>query len=349
MTIDAGRIERIVASARARIASHPSSPAVLLETEGLELLQALGIRTPAHVFVTNGDEAAEADTSALGGDRVVVKVVSPHILHKSDVGGVKIVENRREAVAAAVRDMEARLADREIAGFTINEFERYDATLGGELLLGLRWTVDFGPVVTLGAGGIHAEFLAENLKPGREIGVFSRRQRRGRDPGGDRAPRGRRALATGGLRGPAAAHRHRAVVAAIERFAELASRFAPHDIAECEINPLVITPDGLVALDILVKLGSGPAPARPARPLAKLRQLLEPASVAIIGVSEKLNPGHIILNNLHPRGVRPLADLRRQAGPGPDRGLPGRAGHPVDSRAPSTCSSSRSPPRRRRR
>ena len=82
---------------------------MLLETEGLELLAALGIDAPAHVFVRNAAEAAAADTSALGGDRVVVKVISPRILHKSDVGGVKVVEHRREAIVAAVADMEARL------------------------------------------------------------------------------------------------------------------------------------------------------------------------------------------------------------------------------------------------
>ncbi len=107
MTIDAARIERVIAGARARIdrrdvsaaeeaRASPSvapahGPAVLLETEGLELLQALGIQAPPHVFVRDSAEAAAADTTALGGDRVVVKVISPIILHKSDVGGVKIV------------------------------------------------------------------------------------------------------------------------------------------------------------------------------------------------------------------------------------------------------------------
>ncbi len=172
MTIDAARIEKVIAGARAR-AARTGAPGALLETEGLELLEALGIPAPAHVFVRGAREAASVDTSALAGDKVVVKVVSPLILHKSDVGGVKVVEHRREAITAAISDMEARLADRQIAGFTINRFERYDPTLGSELILGLRWTADFGAVVTLGAGGIHAEFLAAHFRPGREIGVFS--------------------------------------------------------------------------------------------------------------------------------------------------------------------------------
>jgi len=301
MTMDLARIERVIASARARTdgrgAGHADAPA-LLETEGLEVLQALGIRAPAHLFVRDSAEAAVADTMPLGGDRVVVKVISPLILHKSDVGGVKVVERRRDAIVEAIRDMEARLGGQSIVGFTINRFERYEATLGSELILGLRWTADFGAVVTLGAGGIYTEFLAQNLKPGREIAIFS--------PGLASAAEiedaiGRLAagrLATGRLRGQAPKIDAGRVVDLIGRFMALASRFTPHDIAECEINPLVISASEPVALDILVKLGSGAPPARPARPLSKLKHLLQPASAAIVGVSEKPNPGHIILNNL---------------------------------------------------
>jgi acyl-CoA synthetase (NDP forming) len=315
MTIDTGRIERVIASARARIeagAARPaearrhaeasmapaSVPAVLLETEGLEVLQALGVRAPAHLFVRDSAEAAATDTSSLGGDRLVIKIISPLILHKSDVGGVKVVEHRREAIVETIRDMEARLGGQAVAGFTINRFERYDATLGNELILGLRWTADFGAVVTLGAGGIYTEFLAQNLRPGREIAIFSPGVTTQAEIGEaiGRLAAGR--LATGRLRGQAPKIDLRLVVDAIGRFMALASRFAPHDVAECEINPLVVTASGLVALDILVKLGAGAAPVRPPRPLSKLKQLLQPASAAIVGVSEKLNPGHIILNNL---------------------------------------------------
>src|SRR5450759_493301 len=97
MTIDIARIRRILAAARGR--------SVLLETEGREMLAALGIGAPAHVFVRNASEAAAAETAALGGDRVVIKVISPQILHKSDVGGVKVVEHHREAIVAAIADL----------------------------------------------------------------------------------------------------------------------------------------------------------------------------------------------------------------------------------------------------
>lgn len=290
MTIDTTRIARVIASAGSR--------PVLLETEGLELLAALGIDAPAHLFVRDAAEAAAADTAPLGGDRVVVKVVSPQILHKSDVGGVKVVPREPAAIGAAVADMERRLGGQAIAGFTINEFLRYDTSLGHELILGLRWTEDFGPVVTLGAGGIYTEFLAEHFRPGREIAIFSPAVTTDRDieDAIDRLAAGR--LATGRLRGQEPRIAKAPIVAAVRRFMELASAFAPDAVAECEINPLVIAGGRLAALDILVKLGTGPKPARRPRPLGKLKALLEPRSAAIVGVSEKLNPGHIILNNL---------------------------------------------------
>lgn len=298
MTVDLARIQEVLALARRRIAAREGSPAVLLEPEGLALLQALGLPAPRWLLVAGADEAAAADTSAFAGDRVVVKVISPRILHKSDVGGVKVVEHRREAIVAAIADMQRRLGDEELVGFTINEFVRFDPALGNELLLGLRATSDFGPVVTLGAGGIYTEFLAANLRAGREIGIFSPVASRpgDLDEAISRLAAGR--LATTSLRGQPPRIAAAAVTGAIERFMALARACAPHDIAECEINPLVVTPRGLVALDILVKLGSGRAEARPSRPLHKLRNLLEPRSAAVVGVSEKLNPGHIILNNL---------------------------------------------------
>ena len=261
MTVDSARIRSVIASARGR------GSTVLLETEGLELLGAIGIPAPAYLFVRSAAEVADADTAALGGDRVVVKVISPEILHKSDVGGVAVVANDREAIAAIVRDMETRLSGRSIAGFTINQFARHDAGLGTELILGLRWTEDFGPVVTLGAGGIYTEFLAAHFKPGYEIGIFSPEASCEQDVREALSRLAAGKLATTSLRGQAPRIDAGALVQAIGRFTTLAREFAPHDILEAEINPLVITGGRLVALDILVTLGRGDAaPARPTGP-----------------------------------------------------------------------------------
>jgi len=301
VTADWSRIDRVFEAARGRSAT------VLLETEGNEVLDALGFALPQSVFVRDAGELGGKPGLGALGDRVVVKVISPEILHKSDVGGVKVVANEAQAIAAAVREMEERFSGQDVAGYTVNEFIAYDRSLGHELLLGLRWTDDFGAVVTFGPGGIYTEFLADNFKVGRNVAIFSPEvEEEGRIEGTiERIAV--MSLVTGRLRGQAAKIQPAAVVPAISRFMALARRYMPDAIAECEINPLVVTTHGLVALDILVKLaakageqGSGirDQGKRAGRPVHKLKQLLEPTSAAIIGVSEKLNPGHIILNNL---------------------------------------------------
>jgi acyl-CoA synthetase (NDP forming) len=311
MTLEWERIDRLVQQARARGAD------VLLETEGLEMLAALGIGTPPHVFVAKGAELPAADLDRLTGERVVVKVISPTILHKSDVGGVKIVARDLAAVRETIAAMEHAFERHPVAGYTINQFIAYDAALGNELLLGLRWTDDFGPVVTLGPGGIYTEFLAANFRPGRDVAILSP------DLGDEqRVAEAIEAIAvadllTGRMRGQAPRIATAAILPAVRAFMMLAARMVPESIAECEINPLVVSRGELVALDILVKLGTrARGTARLPRPVAKLKRLLEPASAALIGVSDKLNPGHIILNNLIREGfdrsqisvVKPGAD-----------------------------------------
>ncbi len=278
-------------------AARRAGRSVLLEPEGYALLDAVGIRTPRHLFVRNSAEAALVDTAGFAGARIVVKVVSPEILHKSDVGGIAIVANRPDAVRAAVQKMEARLGENALEGFLLCEFVPYDAGLGGEFLLGLRWTEEFGTVLTIGPGGVYAEFLAGNFKAGRDVAIVSPAMPPERIEDAMRAAAVVE-LATGGLRGQTPRVRLDQLAAVVSRFITIGRDFTPHQIAECEINPLVISDWGPVALDVLITLGHGrPAPP-PARPLWKMKRLLEPESAAIIGVSEQLNPGHIILNNL---------------------------------------------------
>lgn len=291
-------VRRLVANARA------GGRSVLLETEGLELLDAIGIDRPRHLFVRDSAEARSLQHTGLSGERVVVKVVSPAILHKSDVGGVAIVQNACAEVSAAIEDMEVRLADRGITGFLLLEFVQHDASLGGELLVGLRWTAEFGPIVTVGAGGITTELLARDLRTGRDAAIVSPHL-----PAGDLHARLQEVsavhLATKAFRGQPARTTVESVAAVALHLGELARAVMPDGIAECEINPLAVTASGLVALDVLVTLSGELASPAPPRPLHKIGRLLQPRSAAIIGVSEQLNPGRIILNNLLRDGFDP--------------------------------------------
>jgi acyl-CoA synthetase (NDP forming) len=273
---------------------------VLLETEGLRLLAALGLPAPAFLFVARAADVDADLLARLPGARAVVKVVSPQILHKSDVGGVAVVEKTAEAVAAAIARMQGTLGTQGVVGYTINEFIPYSPAPGRELLVGLRWTEDVGPVVTVGAGGIYTEFLAKAFRPGLDVALFSPALA---DAGSVESALQQVAvvqLATRSMRG-------QAPLLPLERIADLAAVFlelgrtAGPRIAEFEVNPFVIANDGrVVALDVLLKLRREPAAAAGpgTRPIAKLSRLLEPRSVAIMGVSERMNPGHIIVNNL---------------------------------------------------
>lgn len=292
MKVNWERVERLLDTARA------GGQQVLLEPDGLEMLEALGIETPSRFVVARGGRLDEDALEGLGGDRVVIKVVSPEILHKSDVGGVRIVEREPRAVGLALAEMGERFDAPTVAGFLVCEFVPYERTLGHELLLGLRWTGDFGPVVTLGPGGVYTEFLVANLRPGRDVAIFQASVQNESVFAGGLDGAAVTSLVTKERRGQRPAVRADDLVSAIRAFAELGERFAPAAISECEINPIVVSGGRLVALDILVKLGDGNVPRVHARPVHKLKQLLEPRSAAVIGVSEKLNPGHIILNNL---------------------------------------------------
>jgi acyl-CoA synthetase (NDP forming) len=291
--------ERLIARARRR------NETTLLEPEGFALLEAAGIRCPRRLFAHNAAEAECAETAALGTDRVVVKVVARHILHKSDVGGVAVVPNQRAAISAAVRNMERAFVDQAIEGYSISEFIAYDASPGGEWLLGLRWTDEFGPVVTFGPGGIATEFLASSLKPGRDVaivapGIASREQ--------TEEAVGRLAwtqLATGGVRKQTPRTSLAELATAIAKFSSLAQACGPDRITDLEINPLVCASGDLVALDVLVKLGTHAVADVPSRPIHKIRHLLTPKSIAVAGVSTQMNPGHVILTNILREGFDP--------------------------------------------
>jgi acyl-CoA synthetase (NDP forming) len=271
----------------------------LLETEGLAVARALGLEVPFHVQVEGSREVKTISLSSFPGDRVVVKVLSPNILHKSDVGGIAIVPRESRAVTRAVREMERRFVDEDVAGYTLSEFIAHDASLAGQLLLGMRWTDDFGPVVTFGPGGIYAELLSASLKTGRDVAILSPTLASQERIEASLASRAVTALLTQSLRGQPPRVGMEDLEELLATFLRFAGRFMPHAVAEFEINPLVPTERGLVALDALLRLGTGDVPAQPGRPLARIRNLLEPRSVAIAGVSEKtMNPGRTILRNM---------------------------------------------------
>jgi len=283
---------RIVEGARA------SGRRTLLEPEVMALVPALGLSAPAHVLLPpQPDLEAIANACAtLRSDEVVLKVVAPTIVHKTERGGVAFLAREPETVVMALEQMRARVNE-EVAGFLLAERIRYDATLGGELLLSLRYTDDFGPVVTLAAGGRLAEPLGKALLPERGVAVVS--------PSLDLRGRGAALddklvsdLLTRSIRGrPARLSRH-ALDELLGTWLARADAWCPDPLVELELNPVVLTAQGPMALDGFARLiESEIAPPAP-RPIAKLGRMLEPRSIAVVGVSRGDNPGHLILRRL---------------------------------------------------
>lgn len=308
--MDLERIRSVVAEARA------DGRSALLEPEGLQILIALGVDVPRHIFLQAAAEPRGSDLASLRSSRLVVKVVAPGIAHKSELGGVTFVDRDLDALAEALRTMRARFRDADLRGYLIAEYVPYEPAPGAELLFSARWTDDFGPVVSCGLGGLYAEHLAGALRPGLEISVV---EVDGITP--TRVERALQKLAvvpamTGQLRGQPPRIELDALATALMRFAELAHAAIPDTLSELEVNPMVVAEGRPVALDVLARCGSPRPRAGRIPPRHKLDRLLQPESIAIVGVSERQNPGRVILRNVLREGfarerlyiVKPGAD-----------------------------------------
>jgi acyl-CoA synthetase (NDP forming) len=268
----------------------------LLEHEGYAVLAALGVATPPVQFVTDADQAAWL-APAVSGTSAVVKVASRTLTHKTDIAGVVVVEAQPAAVRAAVAAMQRRLAKLRVEGYLVCGHVPHSLEFGAELLVSLRQTDDFGPVVTMGAGGVHTELLAASLRPGADVAMF--------DANMPMAAVRSRLLALPVTRVACGAARGAARLVDVAALADLVHRLLVFGasptgarIAELEINPLALTPTGPVALDVVVRLRAIAAPSAAPRPVDKLTALLRPSSIAIVGVSEGMNAGRRILRNV---------------------------------------------------
>ena len=271
----------------------------LLEPEGYALVAALGIATPHFLVIEDPARLTEGDLDTFPTAYVVVKVISPDIPHKTDAGGVAIVPKQIREVRTAVEQMVQRFARRGVTGFLLAEFVPHSAGLGAQLLVGVRHTPEFGPVVTAGLGGVQTEFLSPRFEHGRGTAVFAPGVHGAEAVRRILAGKGFAALATGAVRGTPAYLGEAALADLVDQLVAFAGTDDADQLAELEINPLALTPAGPVALDVLASLRRPPDGSLPwPRPIAKLRALLEPRTAAVIGVSSVQNPGRTILQNM---------------------------------------------------
>lgn len=283
--------------------AHREGRSTLFEHEVYRLLAAAGIAaTPRNETFAAGAEPSDELLASFPGSRVVVKVVSSSIAHKSDVGGVAVVAKEPAAVRAACRKM-AGIADS--TGVMLTGFVQADAAgVGSELLVGIRNTRDFGMVITAGIGGVDTELLAASARRGQAVVSASTALTTAEEFLELFKPTiGYRRIA-GLTRGGRRLVTDDALVRCFGGFMALANSLSAGNpetgfvIEELEVNPFTCSGGSLVALDGLCRIGRLQA-ARPPRPQAKIDRLLHPASIGVMGASAtRMNFGRIVLKNI---------------------------------------------------
>ena len=130
---------------------------VITEDLSKSILEEYGVTVPPYSLVTSRDEAMTAAEKI--GFPLVMKVVSPQILHKTDVGGVKVGLNNAKEVGDAFDDMWKRLTggDAQIKGLLLEKM----VPSGVELIVGVQNDPQFGPVIMVGMGGIMTEIMKD--------------------------------------------------------------------------------------------------------------------------------------------------------------------------------------------
>ncbi|MCL2825439.1 MAG: acetate--CoA ligase family protein, partial [Polyangiaceae bacterium] len=313
----------------------------LLEHEVYAVLEAAGCSVPKFILVEPGQTVAIDDLNKLNGSEVILKVVSPEIAHKTDVGGVRKVPASVEAISAAMQEMldtiphrylewiarhpdlmppefqndppetvSAKIA-KSIQGFLVVEkIAARQTGPGSELLLGLRYNREFGPVLTIGIGGVDTELLGAACRPGQAVislpatriflpemleimkPTLVYRRLRGLTRGGEELVSDDEILRV--------LHAFRMTACTLG-----SERSDDWTITELEVNPFAAADGKLVVLDGLLKFRRVRELPLP-RPADSIDALLHPKSIGIIGVSAKgMNMGRIIMRNVIDAGFDP--------------------------------------------
>ena len=175
--------------------AHTEGRHFLYEFEVYNLLSLSGSETPPKCsFIPRNAKPMEEEIMSLPGEKAVLKIISPTIVHKTEVGGVRIVPKTPDKVRSAVRRMLSEVPERyaewiercpasapesykglagtalqnaiaaDLKGVLQVQFMPPDsASFGNELIVGLRRTREFGMVISAGLGGTDTELYAETL------------------------------------------------------------------------------------------------------------------------------------------------------------------------------------------
>lgn len=131
---------------------------IITEELSKSILKSYGVKVPGYALVKSEEEAAR-EAKKLGFP-LVMKVVSPQILHKTDVGGVKVGLDNVKDVKKTFKDMHGRLSKKkgvDVKGILLEKM----VDPGVELIVGLQNDPQFGPVIMVGLGGVLTEVIKD--------------------------------------------------------------------------------------------------------------------------------------------------------------------------------------------
>jgi len=269
--VDKQKIQNIVDSSK-------GNPKVITEESSKEILSEYGIKVPQYALVTSSDEAVKKSKEI--GFPLVAKIVSADILHKTDVGGVKVGLRSEDEVKKAFDDMYHRLKEKfDVKGVLLEKM----VPNGVELIIGLQNDSQFGPSIMVGLGGIYTELFKDVsfrvLPITKDDAIKMLNSLRGRD-------------ILKGFRGSKPVNMDmisEAIVNIGTLGVDLAGKYESIDF-----NPVVVYPDGYFVVDakIILKEKSSDDAISKASPDASFMDLFFNAkSVALIGASPE--PGKI--------------------------------------------------------
>ena len=277
--VDKQKIQNIVESSK-------GNPKVITEESSKEILSEYGIKVPQYALVTSSDEAVKKSKEI--GFPLVAKIVSADILHKTDLGGVKVGLRSEDEVKKAFDDMYHRLKEKfDVKGVLLEKM----VPNGVELIIGLQNDSQFGPSIMVGLGGIYTELLKDVsfrvLPITKDDAIKMLNSLRGRD-------------ILKGFRGSKTVNMDmisEAIVNIGTLGVDLAGKYESIDF-----NPVVVYPDGYFVVDakIILKEKSSDDAISKASPDASFMDLFFNAkSVALIGASPELGKiGNSVMESL---------------------------------------------------
>ncbi|TCN35559.1 acetyl coenzyme A synthetase (ADP forming)-like protein [Kribbella orskensis] len=286
MTYDKAAVQSILDQALAEGRTSLSAP------EAKQVADAYGIPTPGEGLATTAEGAA--GLAAEIGFPVVLKIVSPDILHKTEAGGVVVGVDSAEAAVTAyqqiVANAKAYQAEAEITGVQVQKM----LVTGGdvqEVIVGAVTDQTFGKIVAFGLGGVLVEVLKDvtfRLAP--------------------TTPEEARSMVDGisahemlnGVRGAKPVDKD-AIAAIISKLSDLVGDFP--QFAEVDLNPVLAGPDGATAVDfrIIVDVEAGKPVDRYSQEEIQtaMTRIMKPGAVAVIGASNEAGKiGNSVMKNL---------------------------------------------------